>query len=325
MEREQAKVLMTNTNVVYPGAATTRATITDGVATAAMRLSTDTVLQCTVQLRARGAGDYDSGLYGGVMQPQHEGDLLTSDTTMQQASNFARVRRLEYAEIGIWQGVHWVRGNFLPYFVGVPAVDTATATTNKPQVAIADAGGSLTRGGTNGQIFVTMVAREVSSDYERRFNAISAAYTLGSGVTTGSLTVTTPSSSNYVYDTYITTIGTANTTSFFKVKSRTPAATTFVITSPAAGTEEILAPANIPANGVSIFPGWVIGRDAFARVKLNGMSLQSYITPAGASHSDPLAQSRKLGTKAMFKSVIQDQNYLVRFETSSKYPTYLAA
>src|SRR5437867_3669564 len=68
MEREQAKVLMTNTNVVYPGAATTRATITDGVATAAMRLSTDTVLQCTVQLRARGAGDYDSGLYGGVMQ-----------------------------------------------------------------------------------------------------------------------------------------------------------------------------------------------------------------------------------------------------------------
>lgn len=319
VERELAKVLMTCTNVVYPTGATSRDTISDGVANPNQRLSTDIVLQCVVQLRGRGAPSYEGGLYGGIMQPQHEGDMNNSDTTFQQSSNFARVRKLEYAEIGIWQGVHWVRGNFLPFFVGVAAPDGSAASATKALVTISDSGGSLTRSGT-GVFKIKVVAREVTSDYERRISQNSGNLTLSASVTTGSITVGTPTSSNYVYDIYMTQE--AGST-YYLARSRVAASTTVVITSSPAGTEATAPVA--PASSVSVFPGWVVGKDAFARVKLNGMSMQSYITPAGASFSNPLAQARKVGTKFMFKPAIQDNNYIVRFEVSSRFGNYLAA
>lgn len=330
VEREQAKVLMTCSNVVYPSGATTRATITDGVANSNQRLSTDIVLQSTVQLRGRGAPDYEGGLYGGVMSPQHEGDMLSSDTTFQQSSIFQRIRKLEYAELGVWQGVQWVRGNFLPAFVGTSTINTAAANTTKPQVTIADTGGSMVAGGGNRQVMVEVVHRDITSDYERKYNTLAAntTYTLGSGITAGSVTVTTPTSTNYVYDIYITPPGAtavdgANAiNTLYKVVSRLAANTTVVITASPAQTEETLVAASIPAASVSVFPGWVIGKDAFCRVKLNGMSMQSYLTPATASFSNPLAQAQKVGAKFMFKTAILDQNFLVRFETSSRFGNF---
>lgn len=319
MEREQARVLMACTNVVYPTGATTRSGITDGVANANQRLATDTVLQCSVQLRARGASGFEGGLYGGVMQPQHEGDLNNSDTTFQQASNFARVRKLEYAEVGIWQGVQWVRGNFLPYMVGLAATDTAAATSVKAQATVADTGGSLATGNWR----VVVVWRDITTDYERKFAQQSGNYAVSASVVTGAITVVMPSSTNYVYDVYLTPVGV--TTTQYKMRSRLVASATTVLQTAPTTNEESLATTSIPASGVSVFPGWVIGKDAFVRVKLNGMSMQSYITPAGASFSNPLAQARKVGSKFMFKTAIQDNNYLVRFETSSRFGNYLAA
>lgn len=321
VEREIANTLLsTGTSVIYGNAGvTTRASIVDTGTPKTDRLTTATLIGATVQLRAQGAPAMDGDLFGVVIQPQQEGDLLASDTVFQNSSNFARVRKLENAEIGIYMGAQFIRGNFLPIYVGVAQVDTAAATATKARAVIADSGGSLTRA-SNGQFLITVVARDITSDYERKIAQTSAALTLSASVTTGSIAVTTPTSTNYVYDIYCTRE--AGTT-LFKVFSRVAANTTVTITTQPAGTETIAPTA--PASGLAIFMAWMMGKDAFARVTLNQMSMQSYITPAGASFSDPLAQGRKVGTKMMFKSAIQDQNFLLRMETVSTYSAYLPA
>ncbi len=319
VERENAKVLMTGTSVIYGngGVATRDLIVTTGTPKTD-RLTTSTVINATVQLRAQGAPPFEGDLYGGIIQPQQEGDVLASDSTFQSASNFARVRKLENAEIGIWMGVQWCRGNFLPIFVGVAKVDTAAATATKCKAVVADSGGALATGTYN----VACVARDVTSDYERKLSttASATAYAVSAAITTGSITFTTPTSTNYVYDLYATTAGGSV---FYKVASRIAASTNFVMTTAPAGTEDVMP--TPPASGAEVFVGWLLGKDAFARVNLNQMSMQSYITPAGASYSNPLAQGRKVGTKLMYKAAIQDNNFMVRLETVSAYSAFLPA
>ena len=314
-EREQANVLLNSgTTVIYGnGAVATRDLIVNTGSPKTDRMTTATVINATVRLRAKGAPAFDGDLYGGIIQSQQEGDLLSSDATFQQASNFARVRKLENAEIGIWMGVHWVRGNFLPIFQGVAAPTTANTLT-VAKVSVADTGGSLTAG--NYQVVV--VGRDITSDYERRISQNSANLAVSSTITTGSITVITPTAVSYVYDIYLTKVG---ATVPYKMISRVAPNTTVTLTTAPVGTETIAPTA--PSSATEVFVAWVLGKDAFARVKLNQMSMQSYITPAGASWSNPLAQGRKVGTKLMFKSAIQDQDFLVRIETVSGYSAFL--
>ena len=309
-ERETGRVLITSPNVVYPG--TGNLTRADLAATD--KLDTATILACTVQLRGRGAADFEGGLYGGVMQPQQEGDVLATDQTFQQASNFARVRKLEYAEIGIWMGVQWVRGNFLPFFQGVVAPSATAATTEKAQATGAATGGVLAAG----DYIVAVVARELVSDYERKISQNSAVITTTGS--TSSITVSTPTSVNYTYDIYMSQV---SGTVLYRVRSRIPANTPTTITTQPTGAEPTKPVA--PAATVTTYPGWVFGQDAFMRVELNQMSMQSYITPAGASWDNPLAQGRKVGTKYMFKVSLLDPNFLMMFETGSAFPSLLPA
>lgn len=317
VEREIANTLLsTGTNVIYGNAGVaTRDLIVNTGTPKSDRFTTATVLSGLAALRGRGAPTFEGGLYGGVLQPQQELDLAASDTTFQNASNFARVRKLENAEIGIWSGVQWVRGNFLPIYQAQTQVSTAAATAVKAQATVADVGGSL----ATGNYLVTVVGRDVTSDYERRISLTSAALAVGAAVTTGAVTIKAPTATSYVYDFYMTKVG---ETTLYKVASRVAAGATRVIQTQPAGTEAI-APTAPGTAGQEVFMSWIFGKDAFARVKLNGMSMQSYITPAGASWSNPLAQGRKVGTKIMFKSAIQDQNFLVRLETVSGYSAFL--
>ncbi len=316
-ERENAKVMMTGTSVVYGnGGVASRDLIVDTGTPKTDRFTTATVIASTVALRTQGAQPFEGNLYGGIIQPQQEGDLLAADTVFQNSSNFARVRKLENAEIGIWMGVQWIRGNFLPVFVGVAAADGNAATATKAKVVAADTGGTL----TTGNFKFGFVAREITSDYERKISVTSGNFAVSASITTGSMAVTTPTSVNYVYDIYMTQVGGAV---LYKVGSRVPANTAVQITTAPAGTEATAPVA--PASGLTIYTAWLIGKSAMARVKLNGMSMQSYITPPGASWENALAQGRKVGTKMMYKCAIQDQNFMVRLENVSAYPSGLPA
>jgi len=301
-EREDAVVLMAGTNVSYPGAVTVRS----GLAATDV-FSTALAITINAKLEMRGAPKYmPDGQYMGVFQPPHKAAVLASDQTFQQASNFARVAKLEYGYVGPWMGIDWILGNFLPMYVGVAAPDAAAATATKGQFAASTTGGSL----ASGNYQIKIVAREVTTNYERRLSQQSANIAVTGP--TGSIAVTLPTSTNYVYDIYMTQV---NATTAYRVATLQAASSTYTIQTAPAGTEAV-APVS-PATGVSVYPGFVCGRGAFGTAVLNGMSLQTFVTPKGPSDSDPLVQRRKVGAKFMRKSFILDNAFLERFETSS--------
>ena len=318
LEREMANMLLAGTQTRFATGVAARANL-DGT----KKFGTSDALACTTLLRSNGAEDFEAGLYGGVIPPQMESDLISADAVFQAASNFANVRRLDFGEIGVWQGVRWVRGNFLPIIKGQGTPDAAGASGTlaggdaKPKITFAGSGGTI----TNANFKFQIVWKDKLSGYERHSSQVSA--NIASGAGSNSFTVDVPASSitNYVYDVYMTAAGGAG--SLFKVLSNQTTATSSARTSEPAGTEA--TPLSPPAAGKEVFVAWVFGKDAFGRVELDGMSLQSYITPAGASFSNPLAQGRKVGSKIMWKSFVIDNSYFVRIEANSGYSANLPA
>src|SRR3990167_5494938 len=306
-EREDAAVLMAATNVTYPNTVTTRATLTSTDV-----FNTALAITMAAKLEMRGAPKYSDGQYMCIMQPPHKAALLGSDAVFQQASNFSRVAKLEYGYIGMWMNLDCVLGNFLPVLVGVAVPDTAAVTATKAKYTIGTSGTMAT---ANFQIKV--VARETTTDYERRISQQTGNIAV---VSPGSIAVQMPSSTSYVYDVYCTLAG---ATTAYLVASRQAASSAFVITAAPAGTEAV-APAS-PASGVSVYPGFVVGNGAFGTCVLNGMALQTFITPKGPSDSDALAQRRKVGAKFMRKSFILDNDWIERFETSSSLAAQIPA
>lgn len=315
LEREMAVTLLGGTNVFYGGDATSRASL-DGD-----KLTTANILAVLANLRANGAGDWEGGLYGGVMPPQVEADIIGADQTFQNANSYAgNLRPLEFGEIGVWMGVRWVRGQFLPILHGVAAPDANNPTAEKTEVDVVATGGSW---GANDVANIIVVAREITTGYERKVSQASADLTLVN--TTDKLVVHTPTSTAYVYDIYCTKSDDADPavlSNYDRVHTGVAANTEVNILGFPTGS---VTPPVIPASGKTVFFVFVFGKDYFGRVELNGMSLESYITPAGASYSNPLAQGRKIGCKIMWKSFLIDNAYGARIECNSAYSGNLPA
>jgi N4-gp56 family major capsid protein len=305
IEREIAGVLMGGTNVFYGAVSGTPATTRIGL-TGAYRLTTPVVLSAVAMLRANGAMDYDGGLYFGCLSPQLEADMM-ADTTFSAAATYSQVVRLNVAEIGTYGGVRWVRSNFLPIYKGVAVPGTQSASVS----GIAASTGGTVLDGT----ILTVVSKDIQSGYERK---VSAPYTC-----TDDLTVlTTPTSTNYVYDIYQTnTSGAAEVKAFANVLADT--AKTITAGTYTAGTTA--SHPSVPYTTQEVFSAFIFGREAYGRVELSGMSLESFLTEKGASYSNPLAQGRKAGAKVMWKSFIIDNNYFCRLESNSAISAYLPA
>lgn len=306
IEREIAGVLVAGTNVQFGSSSGTPSANRIGL-TGAYYLTTADVLRATSLLRSNGAGDYEGGLYVGCMSPQVEADIM-SDTTFSNAASYSQVVRLNVAEIGTWAGVRWVRSNFLPIYKGVAVPGTqGTAISGYTP-------GSSTGFSTTSR--VTVVSRDIQSGYERK---VSAELTPDDD---SSFVITTPTSTNYVYDIYLNELGAGYKLVFSAVPADT-AKTLTITTTYAAGVTK--SPPAVPYTTQEVFVSWVFGKEAFGRVELSGMSLQSYLTPATASYSNPLAQGRKCGVKVMWKSFIIDNNYFCRLESNSRYSANLPA
>lgn len=299
LERQMGITLLAGTNVFFGAAAANRAAL-DGT----KKMVTSDVLSMTANLRSNGAPDYEGGLYGGALHPQVEADLVGADTTFVNAMTYSgNLRPLEYGEIGIWMGVRWVRGQFLPKYKGVAAPGTGAATAEVAQVSAAA-----------GSRQVQVIAREIATNFERKISQILT-------TATDTATVTAPSSTNYVYDVY-----TGNGTGVPDKLVATLAAsgTSAALNGLYAGGTAV-TPTSPPASGKEIFINFVFGKDGFGRVELNGMSLESYITPAGASWANPLAQGRKVGSKIAWKSFVIDNAFIAHIECNSAFSATLPA
>lgn len=69
------------------------------------------------------------------------------------------------------------------------------------------------------------------------------------------------------------------------------------------------------ASTTTVYPCLVFGRQAYGTSSFQ--TLKTYVTPAVASDSDPLAQRRKVGAKVAFGVIILQQDCMVRVETGA--------
>lgn len=304
VEREIAGVLLGGTKVTYGTAASSRAGL-DG----SKVLTSADIFGATSSLRWAGAMPYEGDLFVAVIPPQVEMDMM-SDSTFKDAASRSQVARLNVGEIAVWGGIKFMRSNALPVYKGVGAPgtqDTEVSGYSNETGAGAGIGGSK----------VTVIARDVQSGYERK---ISQEKAVGAGKDTAD--VTTPTSTNYVYDIYNTNVsGTGYKLIFKGVAANT--LKTLTATTYTNGVSK--TPTAAPASGKTVFIGWVFGKSAYGVVELSGMSMKNYITPDQASFSNPLVQGRKVGSKLMWKSFLLDNEFFRRLEMNSAFSADLPA
>ena len=318
-EREMAQTLMTGTNVTYAGTSLSTRISVSSVGSSAF-LTTAEIIGLTTTLRRRGAMPIKGPLYGGVIPPQMEADIMGETAFQQAVARGQDLERLDFAKIGTWMGVEWVRSNFLPYFRGIAGGSIGFSGDVSADVSFTSVNtGSYLTSTTVSLTDVRFVGRDINSGYERLVSQPTALG--GAAVGTGGvgLSLFTPTNTGYTWDIYTPSLATGATPRLYT--TGVAASTRVLVTSLASASAK--APPDAPTTARDIFVGWIFGKDAFGRVELNGMSLRSYLTPAGASFSNPLAQGRKIGHKVMWNSWILDDQFFQRFEATSAYPSGL--
>lgn len=305
-------ILLGGTNVQFANSKSSRANLL-----ATDVLTTTEVTKCVANLRNNGArvyggnslggddvsgpnagGQGDGNLYFGVLDPSVEADI-SADTTWVNAQSYSSIVNLRNFEIGKWKGVRWLLSNFMFTFTGVAAASGADVTT----------GGAIAQ---TTQVFFVVSGVNNTTGFEERLYQQTSVTTATDGLSTHRIQVTMPATAGYTYNLYA---GLTTGITFLVSTGNLPSAAAFVATVPTSGTTN---PA-IPGTGITVHTVYVVGEEAFTVVKLDGMSLQTYVTPKGATDSDPIEQRRKIGWKIMFNAVICNQNFLRRIECGSAF------
>lgn len=288
IDRECIKVLLSNTNVNYPGSATSRVTIG-----ASDYITTSVAKEAIAGLRSVGAHAVSGRLFLGLIDPSIEMDLL-EDTTFQNAASYSNIVALFNGEVGTWMGVRWMCSNLIPTMSRLSDVSSAAS----------NGAGSLSAS-------TTYYFKVVSVDNATGFEVASTQeQSQATGVGEDTITLTMPATAGYTYNVYF---GAVSGTLYLSSSQNAPSASVVVLTAPSSGN----APPAHPAASRVIHYAWVMGAEAFAVPEL--MSLETFLTPDQASDSDPLKQRRKAGWKVMFKPVICNENFIERIECVSRY------
>ena len=242
--------------------------------------------------------------YVGLIHPIPEQDVRENQTVV-TAWSYSDLNRLYNNELGEWGGIRFCRSNMVPFFVGVAAV-TGTAGTS----------GSL----ATGTYYVQVTGSVAQNGYEQRIYQVSG----GISVTgpNGSISVTVPTLAGYTFNVYVGTstsptnlgLSTSGPTSGPLAGNAVQVASgsTIVIT----GTGASRTPPAAPATGVTVFPTFIIGKNAYGQVMLDDPKFTYLKT---ADKSDPLNQLRIVGWKCMYGTLIENQNFFMRIESSSNF------
>lgn len=296
-DRELQETLLAGTNVQYAASRTSRATLT-----ATDYLVTADIRKAVANLRNNGAQTFDGDMFVGVFDPSVEADI-TADTTFVNASSYSKIVNLLNMEAGRWMGARWLRSNFLYTFSGL-ANNVASQTYT-----------DVATGGTlvfNTGYFFVVTGVNATTGFEEVVYQQKTVTTANDAVSTHKVTIVVPSTTGYTYNIYA---GSVTGTTYLVTSGLAPAASSDVTSIPTSGTTSPAA----PATAVVVHTLWIFGKEAFASITLDGMSLQTYITPKQASDSDPLEQRRKVGWKLAFKGVICNNNFMRRIECATAY------
>ena len=243
--------------------------------------------------------------YVAVGSPNVFGDFAENSTVV-TAWSYSDINRLYNSEVGTWRSMHFCETNMTPSFVGVALV-TGTAGLV----------GSLA---TSATYNIIVTGSDNQNQYESRIYQVSGNISVTGP--NGSIAVTMPATTGFTYSVYI---GTTASPSNLAVCASGP------LSGPLAGMATQLAPSAAvvltgvgvaqtppaaPTTGVTVFPTFVIGKGAYGQIKLKDVAT-SWLDKA--DKSDPLNQQRLIGWSCIYGSIILNNNFACRIESSSAF------
>lgn len=238
---------------------------------------------------------------------------MRQNATVANAWAQSDVNRLYNNDLGEWGGVRFCKTNMMPFWIGV-----ADPATNTPSTV----GGTL----ASNSYFIQITASPAQTSVEQRIFQVSAANVVVGP--TGAITVVLPTLANFVFNVYIGTsaapanlgLSTSGPSSgpLAGQATQLPSGATVVIT----GIGAAQTPPAAPATGVTVFPTIVLGNHSYGQVLLENPEFH-YLT--GADKSDPLNQTRVVSWKVFYGSILLNQAFFMRIESSSAFsPGYSA-
>lgn len=231
---------------------------------------------------------------------------MRENSSVQQAWAYSDINRLYNNELGPFNGARFVETNMMPYWVGVAAIQgTASAS-----------GGTL----ATGTYYVQVTASPAQTSVEQNVYQVSNSISVTGP--TGAIQVALPQLVGYVFNVYIgTTANPANLglsasgpTTGPLAGQATQLAPNQTVTITGVGVAQ--TPPAAPATGVTVFPTIFIGNHSYGQVLLENPEFH-YLT--GADKSDPLNQTRVVSWKVFYGSIILNQSFLARVESSSAF------
>jgi N4-gp56 family major capsid protein len=242
--------------------------------------------------------------YAAIIHPLCVQDLREIATIV-TAWSYSDINRLYNFELGEFGGVRFCFSNFVPSWTGVATLGATAATT-----------GNLA---TN-NYFVVVTASAADTQYESRVYQVSASTAVVGP--TGSVTVTLPVLAGFTFNCYI-----GLTSSPTNLATCALGPTTGPLTGQAvqlAGGQTVTltnigvaqTPPAAPASGITVYPNFIFGRGAYGQVVLDDIKT-TYLKDA--DKSDPLNQLRIVGWKVMYGTIITNNQFMMRIESSSAF------
>ena len=242
--------------------------------------------------------------YAALVHPLVVADFRQQATVI-TAWSYSDINRLYNYEVGEWAGIRFCKSNLVPSFTGVAQI-TGTPGTS----------GALA---TN-NYFIVVTASDTQNQYESRVYQVSGSLAVTGP--TGSIAVTLPALVGFTFNVYIgltsspanlgvSAAGPTNGPLLGQATQLAPNQTVVITGIGAAQT-----PPAAPATGLTVYPTFVLGRGAYGQVVLDNAKF-SYLT--GADKSDPLNQLRIVGWKAFYGTLIENQLFFARIESTSAF------
>lgn len=242
--------------------------------------------------------------YVGILHPLVAQDARENSTVV-LAWSYSDLNRLYNSEFGEWGGIRFCSSNMVPSFTGVTAVQ-----------GTAGSAGSL----ATGTYYVQLTASDTQNQYESRIYGVSNSISVTGP--NGSISIAIPVVSGYTFNVYI---GTTNTPANLAtcVAGPTTGPLQGQATQLAGGQTVVLTntgvaqtPPAAPANGVTVYPTFIIGRGAYGQVMLDEIKT-TYLK--NADKSDPLNQLRVVGWKIFYGTLIENNQFFMRIESTSAF------
>lgn len=246
--------------------------------------------------------------YVAMVHPQVEQDMRENSTVV-TAWSYSDINRLYNNELGEWGGVRFCRSNLIPSFTGAATVSASPVTT----------GGTL----ADATYYVKVTEVDAITQMESVIHQVSGAVTVSGGSGNGSITLTAPTTTNgRTCNVYVSTATTTLTLGKSVLGPTTgpmagqavqiPSASAVVIT--AVGLAQ--TPPAAPATGITVFPTFIIGRSAYGIVMLDDVK---FFYLKDADKLDPMNQLRIVSWKMMYGTIILNQNFFMRVESTTAF------